>query len=221
MLRNFISALILLMCSAGLAAAETPVENPAPVYGVRLAMDVSFPSGASSVYKTGSGFSLGGVAQFPLSNGFYIEPGLLFQYIGMDSKDMVKFNDNYYYEGSAKFYGLRIPVNFGYNFTLSPNLTLGVYTGPELLVALSAKQGVLPNMALPEPMPAQTINLLHNGWKRVSGLWGIGLSLTFAKSYYIGLSAGVNFTPLASFGDKDKKIRIHRSAIAIALGYNF
>ena len=56
---------------------------------------------------------------------------------------------------------------------------------------------------------------------RVDAQWGFSLNFRFAQSYYVGITGGVAFTPLASFGNKDKKIRIHRNTVAISLGYNF
>ena len=98
---------------------------------------------------------------------------------------------------------------------------MAVSTGPWLNINLSARQNLLPNMEAPVAVPAQKANLFDQGWKRFDAQWGLKLSFTFAESYFVGITTGVAFTPLASFGDKDKKIRIHRNTIAISLGYNF
>ncbi len=36
-------------------------------------------------------------------------------------------------------------------------------------------------------------------------MWGFGLSFNIADNYQIGISGGVGITPLAKFGNRDKK----------------
>ena len=69
--------------------------------------------------------------------------------------------------------------------------------------------------------PERKVSLLKHGWKRVDAQWGIRLSVTFARHYYVGVTTGVAFTPLAKFGNRDKKIRVYRNTVALSLGYNF
>ena len=192
-----------------------------PSFGARLSMELTSPSGGRDFYKLGAGFTVGATARLPLYRQLWFEPGVLFAYSAMTSKELVTFDDEYFYQGAANLYSLRIPFNFGYDFYLTDNMTLGVFTGPWLNINLSAQQKLTPNLAAPVPLPDRKINLFEHGWKRVDGQWGFGLSLTFAKSYYVGITGGVAFTPLASYGNKDKKIRIHRNTVAISLGYNF
>lgn len=93
-----------------------------------------------------AGFSLGGIARISLAKGFYLEPGLFFYYTGMSSKDLVTFDNEYYYEDAAKYYGLRIPLLAGYKFSISPQLDMSVATGPYLNVNLYARQQLSPNL---------------------------------------------------------------------------
>ena len=218
MTRKLLLAAIMSLTMLNLPAQE---ESSPVTYGVRLGMDVSIPSGGSDIYQTGAGFSLGGIAQIAMPKNFYFEPGLFFSYTGMTAKNLITFDDEYYYEGAAKYYGLRVPLYFGYNFPVSQQLALSVATGPYVNFNLYARQQLSPNLSAPDPLPNRKINLFEHGWKRGDAGWGIKLSMTFAGSYYIGLSTGIAFTPLASYGNKDKKIRIHRNTIAVSLGYNF
>ena len=214
--------LILTVLAALSLLTSAAQDSPPPVtYGIRLGMDVTFPSGGRSEYKTGAGFSLGGIAQIALPKGFYVEPGVMFSYIGMTSKNLITFDDDYFYEGAAKYYGLRIPVYFGYNFNVAPQTLMSVATGPYMNINLYARQQLTPNLSAPDPLPNRKINLFNHGWNRVDAGWGIKLSVTFAGNYYIGVTTGIAFTPLANYGNKDKKIRIHRNTIALSLGYNF
>lgn len=204
-----------------LAAASLSATALTPSYGVRLSMDVTLPSGSENTYKNGAGFMVGGVAKIGLPKNFFVEPGLMFRYTGMNTKNLVTFDDKYYYEGAAKFYGLRIPVNIGRTFNVAPMMALDVTTGPYLDINLSAKQGYDPNPGTPLPEPAKDLDLFKKGWRRVDAGWGLGLSMTFAHNYYVGISGGVAVSPLAKYGNKDKLIRIRRNNVAITLGYNF
>lgn len=203
------------------ALCVTAGEKWQPTFGARLGMELTMPSGAGNFYKTGAGVNVGAICNMPMTRNFYFEPGLSFVYTAMTAKDLVSFDNEYFYEGAANIYSLSVPLNFGYSFTVADNMSLEVFTGPRLNINLSARQDLDPNFAAPEHVPDRTINLFDYGWKRVDASWGFGLSATFATHYYIGITAGVAFTPLADFGNRDKKIRVHRNTIAISLGYNF
>lgn len=184
-------------------------------------MEVSVPSGGRNFYKTGAGFNAGLVLRMPMPRGFFFEPGLLFSYSAMTAKDLVSFDNEYFYEGAANLYTLRIPLMFGFSYSVNELWDLRFSTGPWINVNLSARQRLEPNFAAPEIVPDKSINLFKHGWKRVDALWGLRLSATFADHYTVGITAGVAFTPLARYGNHDKKVRIHRNSIAISLGYNF
>lgn len=209
--------LLSLTVAAGLSSVSAQTK---PVFGARVAMEVTFPGGAGSDFNTGAGLTAGGVMKVFLPKNFYFEPGLLFTYSGMNAKNYIKFDDSYY-QGGVRQYGLRLPLNVGYTIDPGRIWTLDVYTGPWINFNLSASQTLDPNFAAPEPVPDKTVNLMKHGWKRVDAMWGFGLSFTFAKSYHIGLSGGIGLSPLAQYGNRDKKVRIHRSVASITLGYNF
>ena len=212
---------LLLAAAAFAVCVPMATAQTGPSLGVRASMELTAPSGGGDYYKLGAGVTVGVVADLPLYRRVYFEPGVLFTYSAMTAKDLVTFNDEYYYQGAANLYGIRVPLNFGYDFDLTDNLSMSVATGPWLNFNVSARQKLLPNFAAPDPLPNRTINLFDHGWKRVDAQWGFSLNFRFAQSYYVGITGGVAFTPLASFGNKDKKIRIHRNTVAISLGYNF
>lgn len=126
---------LLFSALVGLAALSAAAqETTAPVtYGVRLGMDVTFPSGSSDAYKVGSGFTLGGVAQIALPRDFFFEPGLMASYTAMNSKNLVSFDDEYFYQNAAKYWNLHIPMLFGYKFNIAPQWDMSVATGPYLM----------------------------------------------------------------------------------------
>ncbi len=204
-----------------LAAAPPAFAQSFPEgLGVRTAMEISVPSGGREVYGNGAGFTVGLTYSLPLTQRLTFEPELLYYYSTMTCKQDITI-DGYQYEGSARSQGLRIPLMFSYNFPVHDNFAVTVATGPWLNFNLYARQNILPNFAAPVAVPDRRINLFDHGWKRFDAQWGFKLYVTFAKSYFIGITGGVSFTPLASFGMKDKKIRVHRNTVAISLGYNF
>lgn len=188
--------------------------------GVRTAMEVTIPSGGRSVYGNGAGFTAGLTYSLPFAKNFSFDPEVLYYYSTMSCKDDIMI-DGYYYQGNARSMGIRIPLMVSYNVPLLENLNLTVATGPWLNFNLYARQNILPNLSAPVPVPDTHINLFNHGWKRFDAQWGFKLYVTFAKSYTVGITASAAFTPLASFGMNDKKIRVHRSSIAVSLGYNF
>lgn len=210
-----------LTLGAAILAGAGSAFSATPALGVRAGMELSFPSGATSLYSTGAGLNLGAVARFDLPKSFFFEPGLYFNYMGMSAKYITLTDDGSSYNSTTKLYSLRLALMPGWNTDLSELTQMSVSTGPYVNFNLSARSDFLPNMSAPDHLPDQTVNLFRNGWRRVDAGWGIRLNFTFAESYYIGVSGGVAFTPLAQFGNKDKKMRIHRNVAAITLGYNF
>ena len=205
--------------AAAAVCAPVAAEAVCPQVGVRLGMELTFP--ASDVYNTGAGVNTGLVARFDLPKRFFIEPGVMLSYSAMSSKDLITFDDDYFYEGAAKFYTIRVPVMVGYAIPLSPAFEMAVSTGPYVNFNLWGRQQLEPNLSAPDPLPAYKINLFDHGWKRVDAGWSIKLGVAFAKSYYVGVTGGVSFTPLARYGNGDKKVRVYRNTLAISLGYNF
>ena len=214
---------LLFYALVGAAALSASAQNyePPVTYGVRLGMDVTFPGGSADPYKVGSGFTLGGVARVAMPRDFFFEPGLMIQYTAMTADEPVAFDDNYLYQNAAKYWNLHIPMLFGYSFSLAPQWGMSIATGPYVNVNLSARQQLLPNLSVPDPLPDRKVNLFNHGWRRVDAGWSIKLSVVFARSYYIGISTGIAFTPLARYGNRDNKMRIHRNTLAVSLGYNF
>ena len=212
---------ILLTILTAICAASADAQTSASTFGVRADMELTFPSGGRSYYQTGAGLVIGPVARIPLSQTFSIEPGVMFTFTALTAQDLVSFNDDYYYDSAANLYGIRVPILLSYTRAISENADFSVATGPQFNINISARQRLQPNFAAPLPEPRRTIDLFSHGWKRFDAQWNLRLSVTFAKQYYIGITTGVAFTPLAKFGDKDKKIRIYRNTIALSLGYNF
>lgn len=220
-MKDMKTKLILATILLSLATLSLKAQRPDPVVGARLSMELAFPAGGYDYYKTGAGVTVGPSVKLPLARQFFFEPSLLFSYTGFSSKYLVKFNDNYLYQGSANLYSLRMPLEVGCDFNLGGMWQVNVATGPWINFNLSARQSLMPNFDAPVREPSTRISLFDYGWKRVDAQWGIRLSVTFAQHYFIGIDSGVAFTPFAKFGNRDKKIRIYRNTVAVTLGYNF
>lgn len=215
---KFLPIIVAALASTSAAQADEPWS---PVLGVRAGMEVSVPAGARNMYKSGAGLNVGLVAQMPLGKGFFFEPGAYFDFMSMTAKDLVSFDDEYFYEGAANLYSLRLPFNFGYSIALRDDWVLDIYTGPAVNFNISARQDLDPNFSAPEIVPDRTIDLFDHGWKRVDAKWGFGINATLAGHYVIGLNANVALSPLASFDTPSGKVRIHRNSVTFMLGYNF
>lgn len=209
----------IMVMAAAAATAAASAQMPEGL-GVQTAMEITVPSGARSIYGNSAGFTVGLDYKLPLNKQFSFEPSVLFFYNTMSLKESYQI-DGYYYQGASRNMGIRIPLMAQYTLPLLENLDMTFATGPWLNFNISARQNTLPNLAAPVTVPDRHINLFNHGWKRFDAQWGFKLYFTFAGSYRVGISGGVAFTPLASFGDKDKKIRVHRNTVAISLGYVF
>lgn len=214
------SKLFIIACIMALSATICAHAQFTPSLGVRLSMELSTPSGATSYFKTGSGFTAGIVSRFSLPAKLFVEPGILFVYSAMTDKNPIPLGD-FMYQGSVKQYGIRVPINVGYRIFPNESFNIDVYTGPWINFNIASKQTLDPNFSAPTPVPTSSIDLMKYGWRRVDTQWGFGLGFTFAEKYHVGVSGGIGMTPLARFGNKDKKIRIHRNVVALTMGYNF
>lgn len=211
-LKHFITTVALLGTISSAGAGEW-----APVAGVRAGMEISVPSGGRNIYKTGAGLNVGVVVQLPLKQNFYFEPGAYFDFMSMTAKDLVSFDDEYFYEGAANVYSVRLPFDFGYTLSVSDICNLDFSTGPAVDINISARQNLDPNFSAPEIVPDRTINLFDHGWKRVDAKWGFGIGATFSEHYMVGITAHVALSPIASINHR----HIYRNSFAIILGYNF
>lgn len=221
----FIAAAAAAMCIPTIGAQEIAAPNPWQGYfGVDAAWEITIPAeSGGDALKAGSGFKAGAFYNMPLFAGgrFFFEPGIYGFYNTMGLNGIIPDGGaEGMYSGSVRNAGVRVPFYFGYNFALPGELDLSVATGPVLNVNIMARRYLDPNFVAPAPA---SVNLFDDGhgWKRTEALWGIKLKLTFAGCYTLGVDGGVGISPLASYGNRDNKIKIRRASVGISLGYNF
>ena len=186
-------------------------------FGTRVSFDITSPAGSDLGLRNGSGFSVGAIYNYRFNNHVYLEPGVSVYYNTMGIRPVD--HDGELYDGSVSNWGVEIPLNVGYNFALLDNLEVSVFTGPVFDFNITAKGVLDPNFT--GPALTASDNLLDNGWKRFDCQWGFGLGVTFAHSYYIGISGGIGISPLASYNIGGDTYRMRRNSFSIALGYNF
>ncbi len=213
---------ILTLSAIGIAAVHAQEESRQPFFGVEAAMEITIPDRSHGIYQAASGFKAGGFYNMPLKNSnFFFEPGVQAFYNTLGLNNIIPDNGtDGMYSGSVRNFGIRIPLYLGYSFDLPGRLNLSVATGPQLNINLITRRYLDPNFVAPAP-PAVNLFSDGKGWKRVEALWGLKLKLTFAECYSVGIDGGVVISPLASYGNRDNKIKIRRASVAISLGYNF
>lgn len=196
------------------AAAQSSMlsnDDNRPYWGVRVGIDISSTAGEIiDQYSNSAGFTLSGIYNVPVWQNLYFEPGLTLYYdtfgmtlISQDPHTRAATDIN----GSIRNIGLRVPLNFGYRFDFTDNMSLSLYTGPQLNVNFDASMHVNDNSQ----------GLMDKGFKRVDLQWGFGGSMQFFHSYYISISGGVGITK--AFSTKYDEFR--RNTVNLSLGYNF
>lgn len=205
----------------GAAEPAMTLEQPsAHSYGVGATFDADIPSGSQGLWKTGSGTTISFDYAYRFNPTWSLQSGIGVYYrtYGTDypGKDVFRT------QGTVKNVGLTIPVMAAYTAPVSTGIDFTAATGPALNINMYAHQSMAPEFT-PDGMPwvPTGVNLFDNGFKHVDAVWKIALGFTFASHYYVGLSGSVGFTPLASFGNHDNKVRVRGNTCAVKLAYIF
>lgn len=190
-------------------------------FGARVSFDLSIPRQGWGLYKTGSGLQGGVIYNYSFSEHLFAEPGCEVVYTTMGIRDIVQGDK--FYEGSARNLSVRVPLNVGYRWLVTPDFQLAVMTGPWLNINLMAREYLTPNFD--GPIKKGSFDLFEtSGWKRVDLQWGIGLCLSYLHTYTLEFQFGCGLTPLATgihSREGGEKHTLHRNTFAITMGYNF
>lgn len=207
------------------------LDNPAnhSFVGIRASYDLSCPGKIKTgdlkekIFGTGSGVSLGLVYNQPLVANLFLEPGVSFYYntesidpdvlSGMGAKDMFE-------NRSMRKFGMQVPVQFGYHFDFTPDLNLSIATGPVLNVGFSDDYYLTTKSVAGHKIHTSGTAYGDNGFlNRVDCAWRIGVGLTFANSYYVGVSGDLGMCNMLKENTAD--LKFHENAVHVTLGYNF
>lgn len=229
-------------CATAAQAASLVVDNPDnhPYFGARLGVDISSMANGGPWYSSKAGFSLGAVYNIPLFMNLYFEPGLSIFYdtfgtLKYDAEANPLYQDGVpgqpeekvvQVDGSIRNLGFRIPMNIGYHFDFAEDLSLKVFTGPQINFSFLAKyhQNRYRLPVSDEIMESQSHSIFGtNGFKHIDLQWNFGLGLDYQR-YYVGLTGSLGITKMmeskALFPDNPHK-KLRRDLFTITVGYNF
>ena len=224
MKKVIIATALLAMTGLG-ATAQTVFDNPnnKSYVGIRASLDIPCPGdikyegiGISS-FKNGAGIDLGFIANFPVVANFYIEPGLNFYYNACGLQDNA-YNDidlSLLDHASMREWGMRIPVSLGSHFDFTHDVSVAVFTGPELEVGF-ANDIYLTTKKISGVEEHLAYSNYSQGLRRVNCSWTFGVGCNVLRNYYIGVTGAVGMVDLDKSDASWKKDRV-----SITLGYNF
>lgn len=207
-------ALTAAIAMSGITSAQNYlVDNPdnAPYFGVRIGVDISSTAGqVYDTYNNGAGFTIGAIYNIPVYKNLYFEPGLSLFYNTFGFTVATSDNPDGFLaevDGSIRNLGFRIPLNIGYRFDFTDDISVSLFTGPVLNTNLTAKEHFMD----------KTTSIMSNGFKRFDMQWDFGIAMTYGSHYYVSVSGGIGVTraystPIDHF---------RRNTCNIAVGYNF
>lgn len=228
MKKTIITLLLMLGIASASMAQSSDASTRSGRWGVRLSYELACPGDVKldkslkgEVFGNGSGFSLGAVYTLPVIYNFYFEPGVSLYY-NTYSMNTDWINDAFasdpelagikVSDASVRMWGLRIPLLGGYRFDLLDDISLSVFTGPEVALGLSAKSHMkLASLTLTESEYGDDGSL-----NRADVKWRFGVGATLSDRFHVSLSGAVGMCD--QFKDAPS---MHSNLFDITVGYNF
>lgn len=187
-------------------------------FGVRLGLDVTSLRGNGDRYGTQSGFNLTGIYNLPMWKNLYFEPGIgIFYDTAQINAVFTSDNEKFLDKGSVRNFGFRIPFNFGYRFDVTDDVSVHIFTGPQLNYNITF--GTYYNGVKATNQPEADFN-------RFDFQWNAGLGVDY-MNYYAYIEGGFGISRLIQ--DKSYSFNSHqlmfpgarRNIFSIGIGYNF
>ena len=185
-------ATILIAAASLTASAQTIYNDPLNQsrLGVRLNYELSCPTditasgfpGSFNLFGNGSGFSVEGIYNTPVWQNLYFEPGvgIFYNTLSISTAD----EDGVIFNGSARQWGIRIPLNVGYRFDILDWLSVSLFTGPEFNLAIYGRTHFnVDKYSLSGPLYGKDGCL-----NRADIKWRFGIGATFNKKYTLAIS---------------------------------
>lgn len=226
------------LCAFGASAQSYLLNNPDnhSYLGIRASYNMSLPGkvkadagGTKSDIKLlgkGSGFSIGAVYNMPVVANMYFEPGLTLSYTTESFKlgygDFPEYLNKAMKHSSLRKFGMEVPVQVGYHFDFTPDVSLQVSTGPVLKVGF-VNDYYFTTEDLPVLGVQHSSGSMYgdNGMmRRVDCAWRVGVGFNINKSYYIGVNGDLGMCNMLKT-DNDGTVSLHENAFNVTLGYNF
>lgn len=176
-----------------------------------------------------TGFHVGAVVDLPITNGFYIQPGIFFTTRG--AKDSYSYSESGYSEKETMKYNasyLQIPVLGSFRADISRSVNLQLNVGPHVAFGLggqcryeySDSDGYSESFKYPT-FGESTEEEEHFGVKRFDFGLTFGVGVTFKRHYYLGVQYDLGLVNTAIEKEWGKEAKLHNRNFSIQLGYNF
>lgn len=215
-------------------------------FGIRAGLNVSdLPNkvtyGGTTVkedLKAQAGFHVGGVVGIPITNGFYIQPGLMFSSKGargVEEEDILGTTTKI----SASYFPvyMEVPVLASFRADIVQNVKLNLNVGPYFAVGLGGNVKSEYTFTMNGSEMSQTDKMPFFGTKKVTeegaeiekgldakrfdcGL-SFGAGVTLFENYYVGLKYDLGLMNIAKNEMDNVKQVMRNGTFAITLGYNF
>lgn len=221
----------LLLLAISLASSTMKAEDnlssfSAPHWGIRASIDVSNPGDIKvgdfkvSLFDTRLGVSFGGYYFVPLSNGFYLEPGVFLFYDTYGLANVQLGNEQLIEaDGYVDKFGISIPLHCGFHFDIWENASLFLKTGPQLSIGLVSQEHIK-DVDKIEGYEDYDNNLYgkDGGLKRFNLLWDVAAGLDFGN---FNVSLEYDFGLLNLLKDTGGMASFKESYFRIGVGYSF
>ena len=187
-------------------------------WGIKATFDLSVPGKWNinkehiDMFKPGAGFSVGAVYYQPVAKGFFLEPGLSFFYDTYSFKDLSIIGVNgeiAAIDPSVRKAGLRLPLQFGYEFAFTEKWRLSVFTGPELSYALSRNAHIKHNGQLEDDFTPDLLGVKEH--RRFDCAWKVGVAVP-VDFIWIGIDAAFGLVDLQPGNVSFRENRVSVSA---------
>lgn len=210
-------------------------------YGVRAGLNISNIGGEYGPdsddeldFDSRAGFHIGGIVDIPITNGFYVQPGLLFTTRG--AKDSYSYSEEGYSEESSTKYKpmyLEIPVLASFRADVSRSVNVQVNVGPHFAFGLggnrkyeySDSDGDSGSNKIPvfgkSTSDSEEDDINRFGMKRFDFGLTFGAGVTIKKHYYVGIAYDLGLVNMAIEEQWGKDAKFHNRNFSIQVGYNF
>lgn len=230
--------------------AQSIFNNPdnEGYWGLRASLDLTVPSQTRMSTPDGKisrvwrdfepfpGLSIGAIYNFPLIANLYLEPGLSLYYNNMlisdeaidDYLPPIYYNEIKITDRTIRKTGMRIPVNIGYHFDFTQDVSMSVFTGPvfdlgfTMYYHVTVDDSIVPDVHSKSLYNAKTFTT-GNRYNRFNLDWRIGVGVNYRK-YEISLSwnqALTNSVHIAKENKAEYKGSFYENYLQVSLGYNF
>lgn len=171
------------------------------LWGAKASLDINVPGKwkvgdySTKLYKSGVGFSVGGVYTNYVTDNFFIEPSLSVFYDTYSCDFTIQSDVNSIgVEPRTYKWGMRLPLVVGYTFDITDVFAVTVFTGPEFDYAFAGGYR-LKDKTLQKEIDDTLFGKEDGQQRRVSCSWKGGIAFPFSN-WRIDLEAVAGITDI-------------------------